>query len=90
MCFSTGNFSSALKIANVIPVFKKNDHTLCNNYHPILLLSNISKIIVKPIHVRQTTFLNASNIFYKKQFGFRHNHLATHTLFDIIWNQGNS
>ena len=28
-------------------------------------------------------FLNANNIFYKKQFGFRHNHSTTHVLFEI-------
>ena len=58
--FSNGNFPSALKIANVIPIFKKDDHTLCNNYRSVSLLSNISKIIEKraPNHL-----LNASNIF---------------------------
>ena len=47
------------------------------------MLSNISKIIEKLIHVYLTMFLNANNIFYKKQFGFRHNHSTTHVLFEI-------
>ena len=81
--FSTGNFPSALKIANVISIFKKKDHTLCNNYHPISVVSNISKIIEKLILVHLTTILNADNIFYKKQFGIRHNHSTTHALFEI-------
>ena len=55
ICFSTGNFSSALKTANAIPVFKKDDHTLCSNYRPIFLLFNISKIIEKLIHVPRLT-----------------------------------
>ena len=50
--FSTGTFPSTLKTANVIPIYKKEDHTLCNNYHPISLLSNISKIIEKLVHIR--------------------------------------
>ena len=56
--FSTGTFPSTLKTANVIPIYKKEDHTLCNNYHPISLLSNISKIIEKLVHIRLTKFLN--------------------------------
>ena len=82
--FSTVNFPSALKTANVIQIFKKDDHTFCNNHCPISPLSNISNIIEKLIHVRLTRFLNANNIFFKKQFGFRHNHSATHALIEIV------
>ena len=40
--FSTGTFHSALKTANIIPIYKKDDHTVCNNYCSVSLLSNIS------------------------------------------------
>ena len=82
-CFSIGNFPFAVKIANVIPIFKKNYRILSNNYRPNSLLSNISKFIKKLIHVRLTTFLNANKTFYEKQFGFRHNHSTTHARFEI-------
>lgn len=81
---STGNSPSVLKTANVIPIFQKDDHTLCNNYCPISRLSNISNIIEKLIHVPLTTFLNANNIHYKKQFRFRHNHSTTHAHIKIV------
>ena len=32
LSFSTGVFPANLKTANVIPLFKKDDHTLCSNY----------------------------------------------------------
>ena len=44
LSFLTRIFPTNLKTANVVPIFKKNDHTSCNNYHPISSLSSISKI----------------------------------------------
>ena len=40
-----GVFPQSLKIALVCAIFKKNDKTKCENYRPISLLSNISKIL---------------------------------------------
>ena len=50
LSFSSGTFLNNLKFANVTPIFKKDNRTICNNYHPISLLSNTSKIIEKLIH----------------------------------------
>ena len=49
LSFSTGIFPTNLTTANVIPLLKKDDHTLCSN-RPISLLSNLSKIIERLIH----------------------------------------
>ena len=38
-------FSSVLKTANVVPVFKKDSKLDCDKYHPISLLSDIEKIL---------------------------------------------
>ena len=81
--FSTGTFPSTLKNPMVIPIYKKEDHTLCNNYRPISLLSNISKIIEKLVHIQLTKSLNKFGILYEKQFGFRNNHSTTHALLEI-------
>ena len=75
-------FLSTLKIANVIPIFKKEDHTLCNNYCSISLLSNISKIIEKLVHIRLSKFLNKNAIRHEKQLGFRNSHSTTHALLE--------
>ena len=64
--------------ANVTPIFKDDDPVLCNNYRPISLLSNISKIFEKIIHARLSVFLSANNILYEKQFGFRNQHSTNH------------
>ena len=43
----TGIFPDRLKIAKVIPLFKKGDDHMFNNYRPISLLSSISKVVEK-------------------------------------------
>ena len=80
LSFSTGIFPVDLKTGKVILIFKKDDYTSCNNYRPISLLSNISKIIEKLIHSSLVVFLNTNKILYERQFGFRHNHYTTHAL----------
>ena len=55
--FSTGVFPDLLKIANIIPVLKKGDEQDYNNYRPISLISNLSKLIEKLAHKRLYNFL---------------------------------
>ena len=38
LSFDTGKFPSYLKLAKVIPVYKKRDQQECNSYMPISLL----------------------------------------------------
>ena len=65
-----GVFQNLLKIANVIPIHKKDDKLGCNNYRLISLLSNISKIYEKGMHIRSTNFfrMNLSSSFLKNLF----------------------
>ena len=58
LSFDTGDFPNCLKLVKVIPVYKKGDQQECNNYRPISLLSNISKLIEKLLYNRLHKFLN--------------------------------
>ena len=61
-------FLNALKFAKVIPVFKKGDYLQCNNYSPISLTSNVSKITEKLVHQQLLhLFLEQNNILYNSQ-----------------------
>jgi hypothetical protein len=45
--FSTGIVPENFKLARILPVFKKGDHTNLNNYRPISLLSVFNKLLEK-------------------------------------------
>ena len=83
MSFVTGIYPDQLKIAKVIPVFKKGDKLLVSNYRPISLLSNINKIYEKLVYKRLYSFLNIHNCIYELQFGFRAGHSTNHALFSL-------
>ena len=74
LSFNQGKFPAVLTIASVTPTFKKGDKLDVNNYRPISLIPNISKIIKKLIHKRLNSFLEQNYIFYTVQFGFRDYH----------------
>ena len=82
----TGVFPSLLKIAKVVPVFKKDSKLDYSNYCPLSLLSNIEKIFEKLMYKRLFTFLNNNNIIYNLQFGFRQQYSTSHALINITEN----
>ena len=50
LSFTIGIFPDLCKVAKVIPIFKKDDPLLCQNYKPISLLPIHSKIFEKLVH----------------------------------------
>ena len=83
MSFTSDVFPSALKLAKVIPVYKKDSKLDFSNYRPISLLSNLDKIMEKLMYTRTVKFFNNNNLFYLLQFGFKQNYSTTHALISI-------
>ena len=83
LSFTTGIFPDLCKLAKVIPIFKKGNELLCENYRPISLLPIFSKIIEKIIYSRMYNYLTKNNLIYDKQFGFRSNHSTNHALISL-------
>ena len=81
-----GVFPTAMKIAEVIPLFKKGDEHLVDNYRPISLLLTISKILEKVLYKRVYNFLNSTGQFYKSQYGFRSKHSCEHAVSELLGN----
>ena len=66
-----GVFPDTLKIANVVPLFKKEDPLLFSNYRHVSLLCTLSKVSEKIMYNRVIEFFNEHEILFKYQFGFR-------------------
>jgi len=77
---------SKLKIAKVIPAYKKGEQNHRGNYRPISLLSVFDKLLKKLMYFRISDFLKKQNILYKYQFGFRKYHSTSIALIDMIDN----
>ena len=70
----TGIFPDKLKIAKVIPLYKKDDVRSFGNYRPISLLSSISKIFERVAFNQLYDYLTSNGLLYESQYGFRKLH----------------
>ena len=84
MSLKEGVFPTLNKEADVCPIHKKNETTKCENYRPISLLPNISKIFERVMYNRLDEFMTLSEIIYKFQFGFRKQYSTNHALLSIV------
>ena len=71
-----------LKLAEVIPVYKKNDKKDKSNYRPISILSNISKIYERCIQTQQSQYF--AKLLSKFQCGFQKGFSTQHCLLVMI------
>ena len=83
LSFLKGTPPDNLKLAKVIPIYKKGSKLSTCNYRPISLLSNINKIFEKIIFSRVYSFSEKNKSLYNLQFGFRAKHSTTHALISI-------
>ena len=73
LSFNTGQFPSLLKVNKLIPIFKKGDKLLVENYRPVALISVFSKILEYAFLSRLECFFDRHKILSPCQFGFRRN-----------------
>ena len=71
-------FPSELKKADVIPVFKKKDRNNVENYRPVSILPNFSKIYERCLYDQMYKYFN--HILLKWQCGFRKGFSTQHCL----------
>ena len=79
---NTSEFPFAMKLADVIPVFKKNERSIKENYRPGSILPIFSKIFEKLLHDQISSYFH--NILSKNQSGFRKGYSSQHCLVAMI------
>ena len=84
LSFPTGIFPDNLKMARVVPIFKKGDKSIPGNYRPISILPIISKLFEKLVNNRIVNFLERNEILYNHQYGFRHGYNTKLSLINLI------
>ena len=83
LSFSSGCVPDQFKLAQVIPIHKKESVTCLSNYRPISLLSIFNKILESLVNKRLLSFLNKHDILFQNQFGFRTKHSTMHAALSI-------
>lgn len=69
--FRDGICPSEFKIAIIKPIFKKGDRNKPENYRPISIITNITKVFEMVLRERINNYLKKFDILSPKQFGFR-------------------
>lgn len=85
-CLLNGIFPDIWKRANVIPLYKKGDATLCNNDRPVSLLPCISKVFERIIFQNMFKYLKDNKLITEKQSGFTPGDSTTNQLSIICHN----
>ena len=81
---STGIFPDSLKVAKVIPLYKKGDKALLDKYPPISILLSISKIFERIIFNQIDDHFTSHDLFYNGQYGFREKHSTQLAALELI------
>ena len=78
-CIESGKFPIEWKKANAVPVHKKNNKQLIENYRPISLLPVCGKILERLIYNKMYEFFSENELISHKQSEFK--------LWDSCFNQ---
>ena len=70
-CLNTGFFPATWKKSNIVPVHKKGDKQIVNNYRPVSLLPVCRKILERLVFNSIFDFLDNNSLLSANQSGFR-------------------
>ena len=71
-CLKESCFPDCWKVSSVVPVFKNvGERSTAKNYHPVSLLSVVSKVFEKLVDNRMVDHLEKCGLFSDFRYGFR-------------------
>ena len=72
MCLNESCFPGYWKVSSVVPVFRNvGERSTVKNYHPVSLLSMVSKVFEKLVNNRIVEHLQKFGFFSRFRYGFR-------------------
>ena len=80
----TGIFPGRLKLTKAIPLFKKGDKLLFENYRPISLLTAISNIFERVVFNQLYDHLTKHNLLFVGQYGFWKRHSTEYAVLELV------
>ena len=83
-CIDTGVYPDTWKKSNIVPVHKKGDKQIVNNYRPVSLLPICSKVPEKIIFDSIMRFLNENKLLSDAHSGFRSSDSCECQLLSIV------
>ena len=70
-CLQHGCQPASWKLANVVPIHKRNSKTSVKNYRPVSLLNVMSKVMESIVNTQLMNYLDNNHLLSNNQFGFR-------------------
>jgi retron-type reverse transcriptase len=77
-CIDTGKFPDDAKLAQVTPIFKKEDPLNTKNYRPVSILTTTSKVLEKVMEIQMKDWLDS--IYNESLAAFRQGFSCQHVL----------
>ena len=85
-CIDNGIFPDIWKKSNIIPVHKKGDKQIIDNYRPVSLLPICGKIFKKLLFNSIFKFLDDNNLLSSNQSGFRPSDSCEYQRLSVVHN----
>ena len=83
-CFTEGIFPDSLKVAKVLPIFKKGNPDQADNYRPISILPLFGKIIESVMKDKLISYFEHLKILVNNQFGFRSGRSTISGILEVV------
>lgn len=83
-CFLQGIYPDILKISKIVPLHKKGDTDVIDNYRPISIIVIFSKVFEILLGERLYQYLEKNNLLHSMQFGFRSKKSTNSALLEVV------